>query len=133
MKFFKSYSFFVQVWTNRIKVTDVDSGRSIERTPKQDFSNIRNVNADFIQFEENLRMAIYHFDKRKRFKLSSRIVFQQMERAEGGLCQIIKRAYIDSAAHAGSNQAAVIDDMRPRSLAEIRMIFESKHRFNEEF
>lgn len=112
----KSTPFLLQLWTNRIRLTRLDSGEVQEGESKTGFSNARLVFADFHEAERLAKALLEQLQPSSRFLQPPRIIFvQQMERVEGGLSQVELRALKDSAEHLGAHAVYVLPDTVQRS------------------
>lgn len=83
---------------------------TITRTATNEFSNPRLVLAHFSEAESLLRSILRDLVESK-FGISKRLVFaiQQMERTEGGLSSVEKRALVDMCEHSGGIRVKVFD------------------------
>jgi rod shape-determining protein MreB len=134
-----SHSLYIQLWENRIKVTNIKTGAVYDERPlvaistkengqkvisaignsavfvesKQDtkivnpFSHPRTLLSDF-EIAEKLIRYVYLVLHRKSFFISApKVVIQPMEKTEGGLTIIEKRAFQELAISAGAFDVVV--------------------------
>lgn len=118
MAFLRRIPLYVKVWTNRMELIHLDDGRSLIMESRRPFSNERIVFAHFFEAEEHLKWMIDELLGKKRFRPAFRIVVQQMERCEGGLSAVEKRALKDSCEHAGAVVVKLVEHDRALTPAE---------------
>lgn len=115
---FRRIPVYVQVYTNRIVATRLDTGATVDFKAKTPFSNERIVFAHFVEAEELLRATLAEIIPRGYFSRALKIVIQQMERTEGGLSSVERRALLDSCEHAGAIIVYVVEHERALSKSE---------------
>ncbi|MBK8228255.1 MAG: rod shape-determining protein [Flavobacteriales bacterium] len=121
---FKTIPLFVRFRINRIEVTRLDDGASVAADAAPPFSNERIVLADFFVAEGLLKYLITQLIGKRTFSPRIKMVVQQMDRAEGGLSSVERRALIDSCEHAGAFHVHVVDHQRELTMAEALNLLE---------
>lgn len=107
---FKPVPAYIKFYMDKVEISRLDNGQKISRTAKVKFSNGRLVVADFnIALElaqEVLSELIPPF-----FFLSPTliIIIQQMEKLDGELSSVEKRALMDLGEHCGGKTVIVIE------------------------
>lgn len=116
--FLRPIPLYVKVFTNRIDVIRLDNFEQIVRDAPVPFSNERIVFAHFLEAETHLRAIIDDLIGKRVFSPHLKILIQQMERIEGGLSSVERRALVDSCEHAGAIFVKLVEHDRPLSIAE---------------
>lgn len=123
---------YVQIWENRIKVTDIETNKVFDEKPLvqietsqngvkavtaignnanfntvNPFSHPRVLFADFFVAEQLLKLIIKQLVDNKLFSPAPVIVIHPMEKTEGGLTMIEERAFMELALGAGARGAVV--------------------------
>lgn len=114
----KPIPFYVKVSTNCMDVIRLDNNEQIVRDAVIPFSNDRIVFAQFFEAEALLRAILVDLVGKRAFTPRLKIVVQQMERIEGGLSSVERRAMVDSCEHAGAFFIRIVEHDRPLSIAE---------------
>jgi len=133
-----SNDLYIQVWENRIKVTNIqtkeiykqkplmaietkangskivfaigDSCESLDKRKYQvinPFSHPRVLLNDFLVAEKIVQHAVRELHKSRYFVPAPRIIFQPMEKTEGGLSPIEERAFRELCLGAGAREVTI--------------------------
>jgi len=124
--FLKPIPFYVKVFTNRMDVIRLDNNEHIVRDAPVPFSNERIVFAHFFEAETHLRAILDDLIGKRIFTPRVKLLIQQMERIEGGLSSVERRAMVDSCEHAGAFFVKLVEQDRPLSIAEAVEVLKSK-------
>jgi len=116
--FLKPIPLDVKFRMNRIEVLQLDNGASAAADADPPFSNERMVLADFFLAEGLLRSVIAQLVGRRAFTPRLNVVLQQLERAEGGLNSVERRALVDSCEHAGAFHVHLVMHQRELTRSE---------------
>lgn len=116
---------YIQLYFNRVAITNLDTGELIEKESAYPFSNSRIIIADFNIAEQLIRDTLKGFSNYRKFPAPSyKAVIQQMAALEGGLSAIEIRALRDLAEMSGSAWVKIIEHANPLSreqaLAELK-------------
>ncbi len=126
---FKRVPVYIKLYFNRMEITNLETGETVSRTAEQPFSIPRAVLAKFNESEELARAILREMGLiRKYLSPTFKIVIQQMEKMEGGLTDIEKRAMRDLAEQAGGVTVRIIEHTQP--LSEIEALNEAMERSN---
>lgn len=99
---FQAKYYYVQWRTNELTVKRLETGETIRRKSNKPFSNDRLLLADFETAEQFLNSIIRELEPRTVFPIQRKMVVHIMERIPGGLSQVEKRAFRDSAEYTGA-------------------------------
>jgi hypothetical protein len=125
--FFKRIPVYIKVYSNQIEVINLKSGETASRKALEPFSNQRLVLSDFNNASKLLRIVIDDLQlKTKIFGSSFKALIQQMEKLEGGLSNIEKRALRDLAELSGASYVKIIEHTQNLSNQEALMELEKK-------
>lgn len=122
---YKESTLYVRVYLNRITVRSLDLDKLIDRTSPQPFSTTRLLVGDFITAESFLRALIKEFYPNSLFPLRIRILFQPMEKSEGGLSSVELRTLRDLGEQAGGVVVKIYEGDRLLPDFEVRDIISS--------
>lgn len=123
---FKPIPLYLKVSTNRMELSRLDTGQSVAYDARVPFSNERIVFAHFFEAEEHLKAVIRELIGSRTLTPRLKILVQQVERIEGGLSSVERRALIDSCEHAGAYHIKVVEHERPLSGAQALELLNSK-------
>lgn len=123
--FFRKVPIYVQVYTDRMIVVRLDTGKRLDFKSKKPYSNSRIVVAHFGEAEDHLKLIMRELFEWKRFTPNIKIAIQQMERAEGGLSSVEQRALADLASNAGATLVKVVDQDEPLSNSEANALLQT--------
>ena len=91
------------------------------------FSDSRIVFADFMKAEKLMKEGILKLYPKKNWFTSFNVLMQQMERIEGGVSEVEKRAIIDSSRHgADAKHMEFIESEEDLSYSEVLEILTKK-------
>lgn len=107
--FIKRKTLYIRLYTNSVLIRDVESKKEIKREAIKPFSNGRLLFADYEQGEELLIQTIKELFAGEPV-FSFNIILQPMEKIEGGLSSVEKRAFIDSMQHIGGKNIIIYDE-----------------------
>jgi actin-like ATPase involved in cell morphogenesis len=119
MSLFKRIPVYIKISTNQIEVTNLDSGKTLVERAAEPFSSQRMVLAKFNEAELLVRKLVKELiSNRSWFPPQLKVIVQQMEKLEGGLAEIEKRAMRDLAEQAGASIVIIVDHDRKLSDQE---------------
>jgi hypothetical protein len=95
---------YVQVFTNRFLVQNVDTGSSADIAHNLKFSSPRMLIADFTVAERLLREAVREVGKGF---LGAHMLMHPMELVDGGIAPVEVRTFVELAIGAGASKVAV--------------------------
>ena len=101
---------YIQVWEHRIRITRFPDGDILERTPPagtNPFSHPRTLLNHFSQAEAFIRACITDAIGNHLAKASPIVVIHPMEKLDGGLTQIERRAFLELGYGAGAREVHV--------------------------
>jgi len=110
------------MFINCIEINHINTEKSIKQKSIIPFSNERLLLADFIVAENFLTSLINEVQSRRSsptFTLSSEILFQPMEKTEGGISPVERRAYFDLCEHVGGKKVKLYDQLDMLSNTEV--------------
>jgi hypothetical protein len=123
---FKRIPVYIKISTNQIEVTNLDSGKTLVEKSVEPFSSQRMVLAKFNEAELLVRKLIKELtSNRSWFPPQLKVAIQQIEKLEGGLAEIEKRAMRDLAEQAGASIVVIIDHDRKLSDQEALLELEN--------
>ncbi len=123
IKLFEPNPFYFRIFTNKVEVKNLKTGKIIERESPIKFSSNRLLLADFEVAEQFFRTVISEFSGSKIFTRSLKVAMQPMELIEGGLSPTEKRAFRDSAEHIGAIKVVIINHTNYLSDKEFEEAF----------
>lgn len=126
MKLFKTDYLYVKVSTNAVEITNLATGETISRKAIEDFSTTRVVVANFNNITNLIISMLRELGISTSFFSTKKILIQQMEKQDGGLSDIEKRALRDVAEQAGARFVILID--HPNKLSTEEALLELKER-----
>ena len=97
---------YAQMYENRIRAKNVDTGSSVEQRAEQPFSHPRSLIGDFDAANATLRKAVASVKGSGLFQ-SVRLLIQPMENCEGGLTQVEHTALRELGAIVGAAKVVV--------------------------
>lgn len=103
---FSSDAIYVQVFSNRFVVKNVDTDHSIVVDRNLEFASPRMLIADFTMAQHQLKAAVKSL-RRGAFAPSPQILIHPMEQIEGGVTQVEYRVFVELALGAGAAKAGV--------------------------
>ena len=101
---------YIQIWEHRIRITRFPDGEVFERTPPttlNPFSHPRTVLSDFAHAEAFMKQCITETNDYRLAKTSPIVVMQPMEKIDGGLTAIERRAFLELGYAAGAREVHV--------------------------
>ena len=101
---------YIQIWEHRIRITRFPDGEVFERTPPTDinpFSHPRTLLSDFTHAEAFIHQCILETGGNRLAKTSPIVVMHPMEKLDGGLTQIERRAFLELGYGAGAREVHV--------------------------
>ena len=126
MKLFKTDYLYVKVSTNAIEITNLTTDETISRKAVEDFSTTRVVVANFNNITNLVISMLRELGISTSFFSTKKILIQQMEKQDGGLSDIEKRALRDVGEQAGAKFVTIID--HPNRLSTEKALLELKKR-----
>jgi hypothetical protein len=136
-KFFKPINLHIKLHSNRIEIINLDTGESAAKTATENFSTPRIVIGNFSKANKLIEAVFEELDFRKMRKKTFgalRVLIQQMEKLEGGLSDIEKRAMRDLSEQAGADYVAIVEHANTLSVEEARLLLpkmETKSRIGQ--
>ena len=118
--FFKSIKLYVKLYSNKIEITNLDNEQSICKNAANNFSTSRIVVSNFHNAHMLMQEILKELGVRKRFR-TIKIVIQQMEKMEGGLSDIEKRAILDLAEQSGSIRTIILEHSNSLSIEQDKL------------
>jgi hypothetical protein len=110
---------YIKLYTDKVEITGLDTGTSISRVASDKFSNPRLVVASFYNAEQLIRSVLRELLETKSFlQPSLSIVMQQMEKLEGGLSDIERRALLDLGEQIGGRSVKVVEEAKELTYAQ---------------
>ena len=106
--FKKRKTLYLRLYTNIVFIRDVESKKELKKEAIKPFSSSRLLLADYEQGEEFLIQTIKELFEGKPTSTFN-ILIQPMEKIEGGLSSVEKRAFIDSVQHIGGKSIIIYD------------------------
>jgi len=101
---------YIQVWEYRVRITRFPDGTVFERTPPttmNPFSHPRTLLSHFSQAESFIRECIIESTGHGLTKAAPIVVMHPMEKLDGGLTQIERRAFLELGYGAGAREVHV--------------------------
>ena len=126
MKLVKTDYLYVKVSTNAIEITNLTTDETISRKAVEDFSTHRVVVANFNNITNLVISMLRELGISTSFFSTKKILIQQMEKQDGGLSDIEKRALRDVGEQAGAKFVTIID--HPNRLSTEKALLELKKR-----
>lgn len=116
---FRPIPFYIKLYTDKVNIIRLDKETSVTRLASEKYSNPRLVVANFYHAEQLIRSVLKELLVTNSFlQPSLNIVIQQMEKLEGGLSDIERRALLDLGEHVGGRNVKVIEDSRELTTAQ---------------
>ncbi|SEC26042.1 hypothetical protein SAMN04489761_2512 [Tenacibaculum sp. MAR_2009_124] len=116
---------YIKLYVNKIEIHDLNSKRI--QLMEGEFSDSRIVFADFMKAEELMKEGISKLYSTKNWFTCFNVLIQQMERIEGGVSEVEKRAIIDSARHgAEAKRMEFIESTVDLSYSEVMHVLTQK-------
>ena len=126
MKLFKTDYLYVKVSTNAVEITNLTTDETISRKAVEDFSTTRVVVANFNNITKLVISMLRELGISTSFFSTKKILIQQMEKQDGGLSDIEKRALRDVGEQVGARFVILID--HPNKLSSEEALLELKER-----
>lgn len=126
MKLFKTDYLYVKVSTNAVEMTNLTIDETISRKAVEDFSTTRVVVANFNNITNLVVSMLRELGISTSFFSTKKILIQQIEKQDGGLSDIEKRALRDVGEQAGAKFVTIID--HPNRLSTEKALLELKKR-----
>ncbi len=126
MKLFKTDYLYVKISTNAVEITNLITDETISRKAVENFSTTRVVVANFNNITSLIISMLRELGISTSFFSTKKILIQQMEKQDGGLSDIEKRALRDAAEQAGARFVILID--HPNKLSSEEALLELKER-----
>lgn len=101
---------YIQIWEHRIRITRFPDGEVFDRIPPTDlnpFSHPRTLLSNFSRAEAFIRQCISEATGNRPVKTSPIVVMHPMEKLDGGLTQIERRAFLELGYGAGAREVHV--------------------------
>src|SRR5687767_10799778 len=127
LSIFKRVPVYIKLFENGVEIINLESGEAISRNSIEPFSTRRFIIADFNKASALIRSVMSELLPRKGiFPRQAKILIQQVERVEGGLSEIEKRALRDLGEMAGGTPVILVDHFRPLDNIEANLTLEGK-------
>jgi hypothetical protein len=101
---FSADSIYVQVFTNRFVVKNIDSDQTLTVERNLEFASPRMLIADFTTAMHQLKGAVKSL---RRGLLAPHLLVHPMEQIEGGVTQVEYRVFLELGLGAGASKAGV--------------------------
>lgn len=128
---FLSIPVYIRMYSDKVVITRLDTGRTISRTAKEKFSSSRLVIANFGFAEDAVLATLKELNGTPLLSPALRVVIQQMEKLEGGLSQIEKRALLDLAEHMGGAMVTVLEHGTELTTAQALEVLKNSKGYRE--
>lgn len=115
----------VKLYSNKIEITNLETGESVSQTAVENFSTPRIVIGNFAKANTVIKSILKELNIRNTV-FGPKILMQQMEKLEGGLSDIEKRAMRDLAEDAGAKYVLIADHTNSLSVDEARLILKTE-------
>ena len=109
----------IQFYTNKISVRVLNKSLEITATSTTNFSNNRLVLADYVIAENFLIYLLKKLSEQKKISKRLHFCIQIMEKMDGGISSMEKRAFLDLGEHCGGSKVVVYDKANFISDSEI--------------
>lgn len=106
---FKAIPILLKIATDQMEVTRLDNGQRAAGAPAAPFSNTRLVVAHFPCAEDHLKLLLRKVVGGGVLTPKLHIVVQQLERTEGGLCSVERRAITDLCEFCGASKVVIVE------------------------
>lgn len=124
---FKAIPIYIKIYINKIEVIRLDSEELSQVISTEPFSSNRLCFSDYNVAELTIRNTINGLVKQRKFwGYSFRILIHQLDKIEGGLSQIEKRALRDIGEQVGGSYVIIYEGEKPLSIEEARIEIQSK-------
>ena len=108
VRFFKKTPVYIKLWRNKVEITNLETKET--RTAMDNFSTERNVVANFQEADATIRSVLAELGlKASFFGPQLKVLMQQLERSEGGLSDIEKRALRDLGEMTGASSVQLVE------------------------
>jgi len=103
------HTLYLKLACDRLSLTHLESGRSLELQAVPPFSSTRLLVADFSAAEHLLKRAISELLPRSflRLSLAHKLLVQPLERIEGGLSQVEERVLLELGLGSGARKVRI--------------------------
>lgn len=123
---FKRVPIYIKISTNQVEVTNLKTGKTLCEKSIEPFSTQRIVLAKFNPIDLLVRKIIKELTSNRSWPPPQlKVIIQQIEKVDGGLAEIEKRAMRDLAELAGASIVLIIDHDRKLSNEEALLAFEN--------
>lgn len=122
----KKQTLYLRIFTNRVELKHLDTGQTINRSSHEKFSSERQVLANFEVALDFLQSLISEIYMGSFLKPSFKILIQVMEKTEGGLSLVEKRAFQDLAEMVNGKQIRFYEGKEMLSDEEVKRQFKKK-------
>jgi MreB/Mbl protein len=111
MKLFKKNYFYIKLYFNKIEITNLLNEETIAKSAVKKFSTNRIVIADFNALELLIRETINDLLKNSKVLFTQNsMLIHHLEKLDGGITEIEKRAMRDLCEQAGATNVFIITD-----------------------
>lgn len=124
---FKAIPIYLKIYINKIEVIRLDSEELSQVISTEPFSSNRLCVSDYNVAELTIRNTINDLVKQRKFwGYSFRILIHQLDKIEGGLSQIEKRALRDIGEQVGGSYVIIYEGEKPLSIEEAKIEIQAK-------
>lgn len=124
---FLSIPIYIKIYINKVEIIRLDIEESTIAIPTEPFSSNRLCISNFEVAEFTIRNAINELVKQRKFLGHSfRILIHQLDKIEGGLCSIEKRALRDIGEQVGGNYVVIYEGEKPLSIDDAKIEIKAK-------
>ncbi len=110
---------YIRLYENRVVIKNPKTNDSVEKKALLPFSSSRLLLADFIVAENLIREILPEIYEKKLISKPLAVLFQPMEKTEGGLSRVEKASFNDLAVQIGGRFAKIEEDKRELSNQEV--------------
>ncbi len=104
---------YIKLFKNKVEISRLDTGKTITRAAKDNFSNERFIIADLFNAESLIREVLTALVPPFLFiSPTLKIVIQQIDRSENGLSSVERRTLLDIAEHCGGITVRVVESTK---------------------
>lgn len=120
---FKYPILYVRIFRNKIEVKNINTGKTISRKAVHNFSNERLIIANFMNVEVLLRELSDEVSNIGWVKRSTKMLVQPVDDVIKEISEVERRAYIDSAQHAGAKFVLLQEDQTLLTDGQVIKLF----------
>lgn len=121
LNLFQRDTVHIQFYSNKIGLRVLSKSLEIIESSPSNFSNNRLVLADYVVAENFIISLLKKLSQQKRISKNFNFFIQIMEKMEGGISPVEKRAFLDLGEHCGGIKVIVYDKPNFISDSEIKI------------